>query len=199
MHGQGQKRRRRDARAGSEAPGLASGSGGSGGGGGAVASALAGGGRLSAVRPGSADDGSLDFRAGELGDAPARAEGARCLLPLPSGALLSGGSDACVRMWCPGEPARSRVVSGPLAPGSRPRYDEAMSPGGTPVLRESPGARVEGGAGAGGPVDVGEQVAAAAARHDCHRDGVLCMAAVGTGMQRMLVTGGRDTAVKVWK
>ena len=181
------------------ASGLASGSGGSGGGGGAVASALAGGGRLSAVRPGSADDGSLDFRAGELGDAPARAEGARCLLPLPSGALLSGGSDACVRMWCPGEPARSRVVSGPLAPGSRPRYDEAMSPGGTPVLRESPGARAEGGAGAGGSVDVGEQVAAAAARHDCHRDGVLCMTAVGTGMQRMLVTGGRDTAVKVWK
>ena len=67
------------------------------------------------------------------------------------------------------------------------------------MLRESPGARVEGGAGAGGSVDVGEQVAAAAARHDCHRDGVLCMTAVGTGMQRMLVTGGRDTAVKVWK
>ena len=157
-------------------------------------------GRLSAVRPGSADDGSLlGFRAVELGDAPARAAGARCLLPLPSGALLSGGSDACVRMWCPGEPARSRVVSGPLAPGSRPRYDEAMSPGGTPVLRESPGARVEGGGGASGSVDVGEQVAAAAARHDCHRDGVLCMTAVGTGMQRMLVTGGRDTAVKVWK
>ena len=157
-------------------------------------------GRLSAVRPGSADDGSLlGFRAVELGDAPARAAGARCLLPLPSGALLSGGSDACVRVWCPGEPARSRVVSGPLAPGSRPRYDEAMSPGGTPVLRESPGARVEGGGGASGSVDVGEQVAAAAARHDCHRDGVLCMTAVGTGMQRMLVTGGRDTAVKVWK
>ena len=157
-------------------------------------------GRLSAVRPGSADDGSLlGFRAVELGDAPARAAGARCLLPLPSGALLSGGSDACVRVWCPGEPARSRVVSGPLAPGSRPRYDEAMSPGGTPVLRESPGARVEGGVGASGSVDVGEQVAAAAARHDCHRDGVLCMTAVGTGMQRMLVTGGRDTAVKVWK
>lgn len=162
--------------------------------------ALGDGGRLSAVRPGSADDGSLlGFRAGELGDAPARAEGARCLLPLPSGALLSGGSDACVRMWCPGEPARSRVVSGPLAPGSRPRYDEAMSPGGTPVLRESPGARVEGGGGASVSVDVGEQVVAAAARHDCHRDGVLCMTAVGTGMQRMLVTGGRDTAVKVWK
>jgi hypothetical protein len=27
----------------------------------------------------------------------------------------------------------------------------------------------------------------------------LCMAAVGTGMQRMLVTCGRDAAVKVWK
>ena len=39
-------------------------------------------GRLSAVRPGSADDGSLlGFRAVELGDAPARAAGARCLLP----------------------------------------------------------------------------------------------------------------------
>ena len=51
-------------------------------------------GRLSAVRPGSADDGSLlGFRAVELGDAPARAAGARCLLPLPSGALLSGLDD----------------------------------------------------------------------------------------------------------
>ena len=95
-----------------------------GGGGGAVASALAGGGRLSAVRPGSADDGSLGFRAGELGDAPARAEGARCLLPLPSGALLSGGSDACVRMWCPGEPARSRVVS-----ASRARFEAEVRRG----------------------------------------------------------------------
>ena len=56
-----------------------------------------------------------------------------------------------------------------------------------------------GGGAGGGSVDVGEQVAAAAARHDCHRDGVLCMTAVGTGMRRMLVTGGRDTAVKVWK
>ena len=59
----------------------------------------------------------FDFRVGELQDAPPRLEGARCLLPLPSGSVLAGGSDACVRLWCPGDPARSRVVAGPLAPG----------------------------------------------------------------------------------
>jgi len=77
-----------------------------------------------------------------------------------------------------------------------------MGPGGGRGRRGGRGGRGGGGGGGGaggGSVDVGEQVAAAAARHDCHRDGVLCMTAVGTGMRRMLVTGGRDTAVKVWK
>jgi hypothetical protein len=88
-------------------------------------------------------------------------------------------------------------VSGPLPPGPRPTYDESREGvNGTPVLREVPtrDERVN-----TGGVNVGDQVAAAAVRHDCHRDSVLCMAAVGTGMQRMLVTCGRDAAVKVWK
>ena len=46
---------------------------------------------------------------------------------------------------------------------------------------------------------MGESVASAAVRHDCHRDAVLQMAVVGVGMQRMLVTSGRDTAVKIFK
>jgi len=54
-------------------------------------------------------------------------------------------------------------------------------------------------AGMAGDGGVGESVAAAAVRHDCHRDAVLSLAVVGVGMQRMLVTSGRDTAVKVWK
>jgi phosphoinositide-3-kinase regulatory subunit 4 len=162
--------------------------------------ALKNGGRLDVFeldsRRHDGDDSYLSTN--ELGDGAARDDGVRCLLPLPSGALLSGGSDACVRMWCPGEPGRSKVVSGPLPPGPRPTYDESREGvNGTPVLREVP-VRDERGGNTGG-VNVGDQVAAAAVRHDCHRDSVLCMAAVGTGMQRMLVTCGRDAAVKVWK
>lgn len=162
--------------------------------------ALKNGGRLDVFeldsRRHDGDDSYLSTN--ELGDGAARDDGVRCLLPLPSGALLSGGSDACVRMWCPGEPGRSKVVSGPLPPGPRPTYDESRDGvNGTPVLREVP-TRDERGGNTGG-VNVGDQVAAAAVRHDCHRDSVLCMAAVGTGMQRMLVTCGRDAAVKVWK
>ena len=165
----------------------------------------------------------LDFRVGELQEAPPRPEGARCLLPLASGALLAGSGDACVRLWMPGDPSRCRVVAGPLAPGSKPRYEETFvgadtsarpagrTARGAPrsfgryqvgVTQELPSWKGAGGSGSGGQADTGcsgERVASAAARHDCHRDAVLRMAVVGTGMQRMLVSAGRDTAVKVWK
>ena len=42
-------------------------------------------------------------------------------------------------------------------------------------------------------------IASAAGRHDCHRDAVLAMCVTGFGTGRVLVTGGRDAAVKVWK
>ena len=150
-----------------------------------------------------------DYRVEELRDAPPRTDGARCLLPLPSGAVLTGGSDACVRLWCPGDAARSRVVAGPLAPGARPSYEETAATGAdgapVPILCEVPPrpARGQGqgqGRGRGAADDsVAESVAAAAARHDCHRDAVLAMATAGFGSSRVLITGGRDTAVKVWK
>ena len=85
------------------------------------------------------------YRADELRDAPPGSEGARCVLVLQSGAVLSGGSDACVRLWCPGDASRSRVIAGPLAPRDRPRYEErrVAVPGVAdsslaPLLRESP-------------------------------------------------------------
>jgi phosphoinositide-3-kinase regulatory subunit 4 len=166
---------------------------------------------------------ALVYRADELRDAPPGSEGARCVLALPSGAVLSGGSDACVRLWCPGDASRSRVVAGPLAPHDRPRYEERRTPVArvpdsslVPVLRETPPAlsarhalrgRLAGpladgtGDGVKDTVSVAETVASAAARarHDCHRDAVLAMCVAGTGAARALVTCGRDAAVKVWK
>jgi phosphoinositide-3-kinase regulatory subunit 4 len=52
---------------------------------------------------------------------------------------------------------------------------------------------------AGGDGGVAEAIASAAGRHDCHRDAVLAMCVTGFGTGRVLVTGGRDAAVKVWK
>jgi phosphoinositide-3-kinase regulatory subunit 4 len=166
--------------------------------------------------------GESVYRADELRDAPPGVEGTRCVLALPSGAVLSGGSDACVRLWCPGDASRSRVVAGPLAPHDRPRYEERRVPVArvpdsslVSVLRETPPAlsarhalrgRLAGpladGAkdtGVKDTVSVAETVASAAARHDCHRDAVLAMCVAGTGAARALVTCGRDAAVKVWK
>ena len=165
--------------------------------------------------------GESVYRADELRDAPPGVEGARCVLALPSGAVLSGGSDACVRLWCPGDASRSRVVAGPLAPHDRPRYEERRTPVArvpdsslVPVLRETPPAlsarhalrgRLAGpladgtGDGVKDTVSVAETVASAAARHDCHRDAVLAMCVAGSGAARALVTCGRDAAVKVWK
>lgn len=37
-----------------------------------------------------------------------------CLLPLPNGALLTGGADRCVRYWEPSWPERSYIVAGPV-------------------------------------------------------------------------------------
>ena len=165
--------------------------------------------------------GESVYRADELRDAPPGVEGARCVLALPSGAVLSGGSDACVRLWCPEDASRSRVVAGPLAPHDRPRYEERRVPVArvpdsslVPVLRETPpalsarhalrgrlaGSLADGtGDGVKDTVSVAETVASAAARHDCHRDAVLAMCVAGTGAARALVTCGRDAAVKVWK
>jgi hypothetical protein len=39
-----------------------------------------------------------------------------CLLPLPNGALVTGGADRCVRYWEPSWPERSYIVAGPVWP-----------------------------------------------------------------------------------
>ena len=49
----------------------------------------------------------------------------RSLLSLPSGVLISGGSDCTIRAWFPGDSSKSRILSGPPRHGSsRPRYVE---------------------------------------------------------------------------
>ena len=66
------------------------------------------------------------YRIAELRDAPPTSDGTRCIHTLPNGAILTGGSDACVRLWTPGDASKSRVVCGPLAPHERPRYEESF-------------------------------------------------------------------------
>jgi hypothetical protein len=72
------------------------------------------------------------------------------------------------------------------------------------VLRETPASAKPSGRGRetktqSDDVSVAETVASAAVRHDCHRDSVLAMCVTGVGTARVLVTCGRDAAVKVWK
>jgi len=53
-------------------------------------------------------------------------ESFRSLLSLPSGALISGGSDCTIRVWFPGDTSKSRILSGPPRHGSgRHRYVES--------------------------------------------------------------------------
>src|SRR4051812_24138531 len=43
--------------------------------------------------------GSYKYRIEELSDLPPRLPGIRCLLPLPGGDLLTGGTDLKIRYW----------------------------------------------------------------------------------------------------
>ena len=43
--------------------------------------------------------GSYKYRIEELADPPPRLPGIRCLLPLPGGDLLTGGTDLKIRYW----------------------------------------------------------------------------------------------------
>jgi hypothetical protein len=68
-----------------------------------------------------------------------------CLLPLPSGGLLSGGADRCVRYWEPSWPERSYIVAGPVWPDDTGIMDHASHK--LQVRRRCGGGAVRGGRG----------------------------------------------------
>jgi hypothetical protein len=54
-----------------------------------------------------------------------RSAGCYALLALPTGQLLAGGSDRCLRYWEPAWPERSYLVAGPLWQEDRPIVDSS--------------------------------------------------------------------------
>lgn len=54
-----------------------------------------------------------------------RSQGCYSLLALPTGQLLAGGSDRCLRYWEPAWPERSYLVAGPLWQEDRPIVDSS--------------------------------------------------------------------------
>ncbi|CAI5491360.1 unnamed protein product [Closterium sp. Naga37s-1] len=83
------------------------------------------------------------LRVEQLKEPPGRAGGVRALLGVPGGsALLTAGTDCCIRYWCRLRPEQSGWVSGPTARGARgevlhPRYDMRIVHGAR-VIQETP-------------------------------------------------------------
>ncbi|GMH35843.1 hypothetical protein BSKO_03711 [Bryopsis sp. KO-2023] len=131
-----------------------------------------------------------------------RSEGLRAVLPLSYGGVLTGGSDACVRLWDGKEPKQSYLVCGPpvvdklkvVEKASQPHYKYQYSHHtnyNIPIIDEcclpthtAPVA------------DPFQDII----RMDdlCHKD---CITGVAMAevMERMLLTCSRDGVVKAWK
>jgi phosphoinositide-3-kinase regulatory subunit 4 len=133
---------------------------------------------------------SEDLRADELMSTPSRPSGVRALLALPDGGIVSGSTDACIRVWYPGDATKSRVVSGKIS-GPRPKFAE-QSVSGVVIQQEYP---------VRAPANARQRSAQNASheRHDCHRDAVVALAAVSGTSGKMLISASRDMSVKVWK
>ena len=141
------------------------------------------------------------LRVDELCAPPPRPFGARCVLPLRGGAaLLTAGSDACVRFWDLGTPGARGcyAVSASPAVEAEPIFSSCDSSG-VRLLRCAP---LEAHYADGSGTDGGAAAAAghnARATHPGHRDAVLSMCAVeGSGGSALLATGARDGVVKIW-
>lgn len=131
-----------------------------------------------------------DLRADELIAQSSRPPGVRALLALPGGAIVSGSTDTCIRVWQPGDATKSRVVSGNIS-GPRPKFAE-QSVSGVVIQQEY-------------PTPVPESARKSAAhrtayeRHDCHRDAVVALATISGASGKMLISASRDMSVKIWK
>ncbi|GAX85401.1 hypothetical protein CEUSTIGMA_g12817.t1 [Chlamydomonas eustigma] len=150
-----------------------------------------------------------------------RPAGVRCMLPMPSGHLLTGGTDRGIRLWDAVRPGHSYLVCGPLwgndclvdpAVGgvlhmSQYRYSyDCVEMEGVRVVEER--CRLEGHTS---PGDAGSEMRQRLRVHDqAHADAVLHMTAVVDGTSndsssnqgwggRLLLTCSRDGVIKAWR
>lgn len=137
---------------------------------------------------------NFKYRIEELNEPEPRLPGIRSLLPLPGGDLLTGGTDLKIRCWDYHSPERCYTVCGPAIKGigNDERYN-IRSNSGVTVVQETykrPGS---------GKINQKDLlIAAARDRGGCHRDSILSLASAKLN-QRILISSGRDGAVKVWK
>ncbi|MEW5319540.1 MAG: hypothetical protein WDW38_010685 [Sanguina aurantia] len=145
--------------------------------------------------------------------------GARTLLPMTGGQLLSGSTDRCIRYWEPSRPDSCYLVAGPLWPSDN--LADPGSGGGLTVpqyrysYRASAAAAAPPRADPGGAVHPGVDDTVSAARRlneathelrqktrvneQCHADGINHMVVADSGSSRLLLTCSRDGCVKAWK
>ncbi|CAL1414274.1 unnamed protein product [Linum trigynum] len=133
------------------------------------------------------------YRVDELNEPPTRLPGIRAMLPLPGGDLLTGSTDLRIRRWDHCSPEKSYCISGPNLKGTgNENFFEARSYSGVQVVQEIRRPST---------VKLTTKAVLAAAATDsagCHRDSVLALASVKLN-QRLLISSGRDGAIKVWK
>eukprot|EP00879_Flechtneria_rotunda_P022840 GHRR01024135.1.p1 GENE.GHRR01024135.1~~GHRR01024135.1.p1 ORF type:complete len:413 (+),score=138.78 GHRR01024135.1:1164-2402(+) len=140
----------------------------------------------------------------------ARLAGVTALLPLPGGALLTGGADRCVRYWDGSWPERSYIVAGPVWPDDtaimEPNTNKLQVPShvyryskrlvsGVPVLEErcvGDGPRLV-------TPDSSPSLSRQLRMQDLvHSDTITQLLAV-EGTSKLLVSASRDGCIKVWK
>ncbi|XP_019458006.1 PREDICTED: phosphoinositide 3-kinase regulatory subunit 4 [Lupinus angustifolius] len=130
----------------------------------------------------------------EINEPPSRIPGIRSLLPLPGGDLLTGGTDLKIRRWDHSSPDRSYCICGPNLKGvGNNDFYESKSSFGVQVVQETKRRPLT-------AKLTGKAILAAAATDSagCHRDSIVSLASVKLN-QRLLLSSGRDGAIKVWK
>uniref|UniRef100_A0A0A0M1S5 Uncharacterized protein n=1 Tax=Cucumis sativus TaxID=3659 RepID=A0A0A0M1S5_CUCSA len=134
------------------------------------------------------------YKVDELNEPPPRLPGIRSLLPLPGGDLLTGGTDLRIRRWNHYSPDRTYCVCGPNVKGiGNEDFYETRSSFGVQVVQETRRRPLS--------TKLTTKAILAAAATDsagCHRDSILSLASVKLN-QRLLLSGSRDGAIKVWK
>ncbi|ESW24959.1 hypothetical protein PHAVU_004G175100 [Phaseolus vulgaris] len=130
----------------------------------------------------------------EVNEPPSRLPGIHSLLPLPGGDLLTGGTDLKIRRWDHYSPDRSYCICGPNIKGiGNDDFYETKSSFGVQVVQETKRRPLT--------IKLTAKAILAAAATDsggCHRDSIVSLASIKLN-QRLLLSSGRDGAIKVWK
>ncbi|CAM6126892.1 unnamed protein product [Calypogeia fissa] len=142
-----------------------------------------------------------DYKMEELNEPPPRLGGVRALLPLAGGTgLLTGGTDCRVRMWDRLRPEHSYTVCGPSGKASEQVVYETSIFSGVRIIQEHLGGEKQNvhTQGRRSPSTKNGVVAAALDSVGCHRDCIRSIASAQVN-QKILISSGRDGAIKVWK